>query len=336
MVVPIIRVSMLFTLGLLFASRRLTCWAVVAAALCQLTVVADDKVLISERIDGVINGAARLGVPVLAVASTDSCRDGPVLKRRLANNPSLQPLVARFAIVELRMSGNDKWEWNRWQGHFDIRRRNTPQLFVIRADGRVSFSGDPPAELAGFLRAQLDSSGQPITTRQADQFEARLRSAAQFQEEGNLAGAVGAVMPAVRMPSFARPIVQSVAFRAAVARVLLERIERVGDGPDAGVQDAGRRTSATEHLAAVEEIVAASEQFVTTLPEVARAASKRLAEISREPDGTETVRNAQLLHRAAFAARTSADRGLALYHQIIAMHPDSPAAELAATRIEKR
>jgi hypothetical protein len=331
-----IRVSMLFTLGLLFASRRLTCWAVVAAALFQLNVAADDKVMISERIDGVINGAARLGVPVLAVASTDSCRDGPVLKRRLANNPALQPLVARFAIVELRMSGNDKWEWNRWQGHFDIRRRNTPQVFVIRADGRVSFSGDPPADLAGFLRAQLDSSGQPITTRQADQFEARLQSAAQFQEEGNLAGAVGAVMPAVRMPSFARTIVQSVAFRAAVARVLLERIERAGDGPDADSQNTGRPPSATEHLAAVEEIVAASEQFVTTLPDVARAASKRLAEISRDPDGAETVRNAQLLHRAAVAARTSADRGLALYHQIIATHPDSPAAELAATRIEER
>jgi hypothetical protein len=153
---------MLFTLGLLFASRRLTCWAVVAAALCQLTVVADDKVLISERIDGVINGAARLGVPVLAVASTDSCRDGPVLKRRLANNPSLQPLVARFAIVELRMSGNDKWEWSRWQGHFDIRRRNTPQLFVIRADGRVSFSGDPPAELAGSFARSSTPAGSRL------------------------------------------------------------------------------------------------------------------------------------------------------------------------------
>lgn len=307
------------------ACRTIARRAVLASALIQLPLVADDKITISEQIDAVMNEAARLGVPVLAVASTDECREGPAVKRQLSGHPALKPLVARFAIVELRMSGDDKWEWKRWQDRFDTHRRNTPQVFVIRADGRMSFSGDPPPNLAVFLREQLDRSGQPITTRQADQFEAQLAAASRLQAEGDLAGAVGAVMPAVRMPSFARPIVQSVAFRAAVAEEMLARIE----------QSAGKPGAVVDRVVAVEEIVAASEQFIATLPEVARAATKRLVEMNRDPEGKETVRQAQLLHRAAVAARRSPDRGLALYQQIITMYPDSAAAELAGMRLGK-
>lgn len=300
---------------------------VMAAAFMPWSLAADEKITISEQVDAVMNQAARLGMPVLAVASTDSCREAPTLKRQLAGNPALQPLVSRFAVVELRMSGDDKWEWKRWQDRFDTHRRNTPQVFVIRADGRMMYGNDPPADLAGFLREQLDRSGQPIAARQADQFENQLEAASRRQAEGDLAGAVGAVMPAVRMPSFARPVVQSIAFRAAVAEGLLERIRQAA-GP-AGEED----VSATDRLARVEEVVAASEQFVATLPEVARAANKQLADFNRDAVGKETVRQAQLLHRAAVATRRSPDRGHALYRQIIAVHPDSPAADLAAKRL---
>jgi hypothetical protein len=326
--------------GVHSACRWLVCGAMLAAALVPWPLVADDTITISKEIDAVMNEAARLGVPVLAVASTDSCREAPVLKRQLAGNPVLQPLVGRFAVVELRMSGDDKWDWHRWQDRFNTHRRNTPQVFVIRADGRLSFSGDPPADLAGFLSQQLDRNGQPIAPRQADQFEAQLAAASRLQAEGDLAGAVGSVMPAVRMPSFARPIVQSVAFRAAVAEGLMQRIAhdpgaKDPANPDAGEQNAGKEVSATDRLAAVEEIVAASEQFVATLPEVARAATKRLVEMNRDPEGKETVRQAQLLHRAAVAARRSPDRGRSLYQQILEIHPDSPAAQLAAMRLER-
>ena len=312
----------------LSACRWLARGAVLAAALVPWPLVADEKITISERIDAVMNQAARLGVPVLAVASTDSCREGPLLKRQLAGNPAIQPLVARFAVVELRMSGDDKWEWHRWQDHFDTRRRNTPQVFVIRADGRMTYGDDPPANLAAFLREQLDRNGQPITPRQADQFEAQLQAAARLQAEGDLAGAVGTVMPAIRTPSFARPVVRSVAFRAAVGKGLLDRIGQVASPPAAG-----EPVSATDRLAAVEEIVAAAEQFGATLPEVAWASNKQLVEISRDAAGKETVRQAQLLHRAAVAARRAPDRGVALYQQIVELHPGSPAAELAAMRL---
>lgn len=302
---------------------------IMAAALVPSSRVAAEKITISERVDAVMDQAARLGVPVLAVASTDVCREGPVLKRQLMGNPALQPLVARFAVVELRMSGDDKWEWKRWQDRFDTHRRNTPQVFVIRADGRMTYGDDPPADLAAFLREQLDRSGQPLGARQADQFENQLEAASRLQAEGDLAGAVGAVMPAVRMSSFARPVVQSVAFRAAVAEGLLERIRQVAE--PATVDQA---VSAADQLARVEEIVAAAEQFVAMLPEVARAANKHLADVSRDAAGKEMVRQAHLLHRAAVATRRSPDRGHALYRQIIAIHPDSPAADLAAKRLE--
>lgn len=309
------------------SAYRSAALVMVMAALGPWSLAADEKITISEKVDAVMDQAARLGVPVLAVASTDVCREGPVLKRQLAGNPALQPLVSRFAVVELRMSGDDKWEWKRWQDRFDTHRRNTPQVFVIRADGRMMYGDDPPTDLGGFLREQLDRSGQPIGTRQADQFENQLEAASRLQAEGDLAGAVGAVMPAVRMSSFARPVVQSIAFRATVAEGLLERIRQAA-GP-AGEED----VSATDRLARVEEVVAASEQFVATLPEVARAANKQLADFNRDAAGKETVRQAHLLHRAAVATRRSPDRGHALYRQIIANHPDSPAADLAAQRL---
>jgi hypothetical protein len=312
-----------FARVVLSACWRVAWGAVIAAALVQRPVVADDGSTISPEVDAAMNHAARLGMPVLAVASTDVCREAPLLKRRLAGDPLLQPLVGRFAIVELRMSGADKWTWQRWQDRFNSHRRNTPQLFVIRADGKKIFSGDPPADLAGFLREQLGQSGQPISPRQADLFEDQLEAASRLQKEGNLAGAVGAVMPAARLPSHARPVVQSIAFRAAVAEQLLARIEHEAGEPETG----------TDRLAAVEVLVAASEEFIATLPDVARAARERLVEIGRDPAGKETVRQAQLLHRAAVAARRPGDRGIALYKQIIATHPDSPAAELAAVRL---
>jgi hypothetical protein len=326
---PMTRSSRSFASCVRAACRRAVRGAVLAAALVPWPLVADDTIAISEQIDAVMNQAARLGVPVLAVASTDSCREAPVLKRQLAGNPALQPLVARFALVELRMSGDDKWEWHRWQDRFDTHRRNTPQMFVIRADGRMMYGDDPPANLAVFLREQLDRSGQPIAPRQAEQFEAQLQAAARLEAEGDLAGAVGTVMPAIRTPSFARPVVHSVAFRADVGKGLLERIGQVAVPPAAE-----KPVSATDRLAAIQEIVAAAEQFGATLPDVARAANKQLAEISRDAAGKETVRQAQLLHRAAVAARRSADRGRALYEQIVELHPDSPAAELAAMRLD--
>ena len=278
---------------------------------------------ISEQIDAVMSEAARTGMPVLALASTDSCEEAPRFRQRLVADPALQPLVARFAVVELRMSGDDKWTWKRWQERFDTHRRQSPQMFVIRADGRKMFSGDPPADVAGFLRRHLTASGQPIAARQADLYEAQLEAASRLQVAGDLAEAVRCVTPAARVPSYARPVVQSVAFRAAVADRLLRDIAQAGAEPAAG----------SDRLAVAEILVAAAEQYAATLPDVARAARERMAEIGREPEGRDTLRQAQLLHHAATAARRSAQRGLALYEQIIARHPDSAAAEIAAVRL---
>jgi hypothetical protein len=196
-------------------------------------------------------------------------------------------------------------------------------MFVIRADGRKMFSGDPPADVAGFLRRHLTASGQPIAARQADLYEAQLEAASRLQAAGDLAEAVRCVTPAARVPSYARPVVQSIAFRAAVADRLLRDIAQAGADPAAG----------SDRLAVAEILVAAAEQYAATLPDVARAARERMAEIGREPEGRDTLRQAQLLHHAATAARRSAQRGLALYEQIIARHPDSAAAEIAAVRL---
>lgn len=267
--------------------------------------------------------AFRLGMPVLAVASTDSCEEAPQLKQRLVSDPVLQPLVARFAVVELRMSGEDRWTWKRWQERFDTHRRQSPQVFVIRADGRKMFSGDPPADVAGLLRQYLGQCGQPLAPRQADLFESQLEAASELQAEGDLAGAVRLVTPAARVPSYARPVAASIALRKAVSARMLERIEQAAEMPGTG----------GDRLMAVELLVAAGEEFAATLPDVARAARDRLAEFGREPEGREMVRQGQLLHHAAAAARRSAGRGLSLYEQIIAAHPDSPAAALAAARL---
>jgi hypothetical protein len=299
------------------------CLVAVGAASLLPAFAADDKAAISEQVDAVMNQAARAGMPVLALASTDSCTEAGPLRQRLAGDAALRPLVARFAFVELRMSGDDKWTWKRWQERFDTHRRQSPQLFVIRADGRKLFSGDPPADLAGFLRHQLGQVGQPLVPRQADLFEAQLRAASELQTRGDLAGAVRSVTPACRVPSFARPVVESIAFRAAVADRMLDRIERAAAEPGAD----------TDRLAAVELLVAAAEEFATTLPDVARTARENVAEVGRDPAGREMVRQAQALHHAAVAARRSADRGLALYEQIITTHPQSPAATLAAVRL---
>lgn len=304
------------------ACRRVARVVAVCMAVMPAVGIADEG-RISDPVDAVMSRAIHLGLPVLAVASTDSCEEAPRLKQRFVTDPAVQPLVARFAVVELRMSGEDKWTWKRWQQRFDTHRRQSPQMFVVRADGKKMFSGDPPADLPSFLRHHAGQAGQPLAARQADLFTAQLETAAHLQAEGNLAEAVRIVTPAARLPSFALPVVRSVAFRAAAAKRLLAEIQRVAAQPLQGA----------DLLAAAEMLVATADEYAATLPDVTRAARELLTEIGRDPAGRQTVRQAQLLHHAATAARRSAGRGLALYEQIIASHPDSPAAEVAAVRL---
>ena len=312
------------------SARRLRLFLVgplVAAGLGWSVARADDEqpLVISEAVDAVLVQAARSGTPILAVAGHENCREAPTLKRRLVTEPSLQPLVGRFALVELEMTGDRLWEWKRWQARFESRLRKSPQVFVIRADGTSLYAGEPPPDLASFLVAHLSRAGLPLAPRQAEQFTAQLDAATRLRDGGDLAAAVRALTPAVRTPSFAESVVRSAALRGTIAAQALAAVDEA----------AAKVADQPEDVAAALVLVATADDFAPTLPEVARAARERLTATGRTPAGRELIRQAELVWRADEATRRAPDVGRGMYERIIAAHPRTPLAELAAQRLER-
>lgn len=278
---------------------------------------------VSARIDALLDRAAESGMPVLVVAAEEDCRETPLLQRRFATDPVLQGLAARFVPLPLTMSGNDGWEWRAFRKLVDAQGRRSPWLIVIRADGQVLSSGDPPADLAGFLQAQLQLAGPPLPAAQAEQFRRRLAEAEKLVATGDLPAAARALVPAARSASHARSVV---AARARMEEIATRALDRLGEARKAVGTDAAG-------LAAAVELCGLAREFRGLLADVVRQAEAARRELEADPLLRPVIGQAREIDQANEAAAQSVARGRTLFARIAERHAGTPAAELAAARI---
>jgi hypothetical protein len=276
----------------------------------------------SPRVEGVLQEAARTGQPVLAVAGYADCAACRRFKQQLAT----QPLVTQFTLLELTMNGDGWREWKAWQGMTDTNQKSSPQVFVIRADGRTLHDGSVPKDLAGFLRGQLEQSGQPLSADQAAHFDETLAEAKRLATAGDRVEALRILAPALKVQSFAAPARASQEFR-----------EQLGAEIKTSVDEAtGRVADSEEGIEAAVILVDASKSFSKSLPEVAKAASVAITMLKKKPDLRTVLQQAEQLQQADAAARQSAAKGADKYRKVVEQHAGSAAAAVAESRLAAR
>jgi hypothetical protein len=296
--------------------------ALIALSTCLLAAGgATEAAAPSPRVEGVLQEAARTGRPVLAVAGYADCAACRRFKQQLAT----QPLLAQFALLELTMDGDGWREWKAWQDMTDTNQKSSPQVFVIRADGRVLHDGEVPRDLAGFLRGQLDQGGQPLSADQAAQFDETLAEAQRLAAAGDRAEALRILAPALTVRSFAAPARASHEFR-----------ERLGAEIKASIDDATSQVADSEEgVQAAVALVDASKSFSKSLPEAAKAASVAITTLKKKPDLRTVLQQAEQLQQADAAARQSAAKGADKYRKVVEQHAGSAAAAVAESRLAK-
>ena len=275
----------------------------------------------SPRVTAVLEEASRTGRTVLAVAGYADC----AACRRFKSQLGSQPLVAQFALLELTMNGDGWREWKAWQEMTETKEKSSPQVFVVRADGRVLHGGPVPRDLAGFLRGQLDQGGQPLSDDQAAMLEKTLTEARELATAGDRFGAMRSLAPALAVRSFAAP-----------ARAVHEYGESLAAEIGASIDEAaGRVADSPEGVEAAVALVDANRSFMKLLPEVAKSAAVSLASLKKKTDLRAVLQQAEQLQQADAAARQSAEKGAAKYRRLVEQHPGSAAATVAGARLAK-
>ena len=299
-----------------FAFRiALSSWCLLAAA------AAAEPAGQSPRVAGVLEEAARTGRTVLAVAGYADCAACRRFKAQLGS----QPLVAQFAVLELTMNGDGWREWKAWQDMTDTNQKSSPQVFVIRADGRVLHDGPVPQDLGGFLRGQLDQGGQPLSADQAEKVAKALTEARELATAGDRLGALRMLAPALALRSFAAP-----------ARTVHDYSETLAAEIRTSIDEAaGGVADSPEGVEAAVALVDASRSYAKLLPEAAKAASVALTSLRKKPELRAVLQQAEQLQQADAAARQSADKGADKYRGLVEQHPGSAAAAVAEARLAK-
>jgi len=300
-----------------FASKTLL--ACVATFVALETRADDEAVRVSPPVDAVLDESARTGRPVLAVCGYDHCAACQRLRARLATDP----VTAEFLRIDLTIAGVP--EWRNWQAFADTKAWSSPQLYVVRADGTMLVSGRAQADMGDELRAALREAGVPLSEQEATLTAKLLEKARALAGAGDPTGALRELGPALAKTSFARAAVAARAFGTTLVADLERSIESVaatvGD-------DANGVATAVGLVAVVKDCGAAA-------PDLAKAAVGKLTALKRSPATAEVVRQAEQIHAATVAARSSASRGRAMLEKIVADRPDSGAAEVAKARLEK-
>jgi hypothetical protein len=292
-----------------------------AAVVASVTAptVAENPARVSPLIDAVLEQSARTGRPVLAVCGTAGCEACVRLRRRLAADP----VTAQFLRIDLTIDATP--EWRGWQAFAGSRAWSSPQVFVVRADGKILLSGRAQSDMSEELRTAFEETGVPLTEQEAVLAAKLVEKATSLAETGDRSGALREIAPVLGARSYARAAVAARELGATLAGPLKLAVD---SAPPGVADDAAGIDAALAIVSVVRDCHAVA-------PDLVRAAVAKIAALKKDPASAEVVRQAEQILAAMVAARTSASRGRALLEKIVAECPDGGAAEVARARLEK-
>ncbi len=249
------------------------------------------------------------------------------LLKRLQTDPSLARYAGWFIPLKIETQGE---EWGKWSSQYRHEGNAIPILFVVRADGQQLFgkSGSLPGpELLVMIEQVLSQAGTVYSDQQLQTLKTSLDKSQELLGAGDTAGAVREFSKVSKLGtlgqlgSYAQAAIQADTF----AKKLLEQGRTaLTEAKDKLGQEATRWEGALA--------LAEAKRVYSTLPplkpELVAAANAARA----DPAARDMLRLAEQLDEAHDQLQKPAGqrRAVTALNRIIAEHPGTPAAKLAA------
>ena len=267
--------------------------------------------------------ANKLGKPVLAVASGESCPPCLALKHTLRTDENIRAVLERFVLLEMDVKS---LEFAQFSARFPHRLQAIPIVFMLRPDGKVLYgrSGGMLADaLVRLLASGLESSGCGLTEEQAEEISQRVEQARGLYQAGDLVNAYRHVAATSELRSYAGPVCQATQLRRQLATELIQRKSSL----EAGFTQVGNQF--TTALVIYELYISASADV--ELQQV-------LAQILSVKETCPTTRTAVLQAKHSVRARHHELNGQrqaaqTSYQLVVDLDPNSPAAHQAGSRL---
>lgn len=288
--------------------------------------------------------------------------------QRLTTEPALQPLLAQFVPLELKV---DDPEFALWRSRYKPTGNGIPMIFIVAADGREIYnrSGAPAGDgLPGLLTTAIQqtggfkSPGGTAVSMSDEKLVKALTGARRFLARDEPAAAIALLLPLIEDPAGGSPenplaavsnapgamppggnatgLVPPGAATASEAsdprnqmRKLLAELEQRAQG---------ELTPALQDLEAAENPLVAAvrllrvERLYGELPGIKTALADGLNRLSAGGDGETLLDQAKMIDKARqYEQRKSKRSAIAAYRKLIAAHPGTQAASLSQQRIDQ-
>jgi len=275
---------------------------------------AADDFQVSRRLNSVLEDARLTGRSVLAVAGYSSCAPCKALKSKLANDSQLAALCAQYSSVALTIDGDGRTEWLAWQDLTNTKSRSSPQLFIVRADGKVLFADSPSEDLASTLRRALNDSGRALAMDQARQAQASVAQANAIAGSGDKAIAMARLAPILKIETFAKPMVEA----RALSETWIQELSRDLPKPTDTLEqtEAGLRSAIA--------LVGVGQLLGKVNPSLAKDANRQLAVRRKDEQDGKLLVVAEQIYQASFAASQSSSKGIVRFQKLIDSISSSP------------
>jgi hypothetical protein len=249
------------------------------------------------------------------------------LLARLQTDQSLARYAGWFIPLKIETNGS---EWGKWASRYQHEGNSIPIVFVVRADGQQLFgkSGSLPGpELPSMIEQVLSQAGTIYSDQQLQILKSTLDKAKENLAAGDTAGAVRELSKTGKLGTlgslgcYAQVAVEADGF----AKKL---IEQGSAALKAANDQMGQEATRLEGAIALAE----TKRIYSALPPLKNEITAAASAARKNPDVRDTLRLAEQLDEARDQLKKPATqrRAVTVLNRIIADHPGTPAAKLAA------
>lgn len=270
------------------------------------------------------------------------------MKQRLVSDPTLQPLLAQYVPLEINVN---QPEFAVWTNRYKPSGRGIPMIFIVSSEGEEIYnrSGAPQGDaLVELLMRGIQETGGVKTPGAAgpgrqDNPRTTLIAVRRLLARDDPAAAIELLVPAVESQPTGAPAAGVAGGEAAAGsrrrmdpqtqlHQLLEELEETA---------AGELQGAIGDLATQNTLVGAVrllrvERLYGGLPAVKPSLAEAFERLLSQPDGQSLIDQARMIDKARrFEERRNTRAAVAAYHDVIAAHPQTRAAQLSQQRVQQ-
>lgn len=200
-----------------------------------------------------------------------------------------------------------------------------PYVFILTSDGqKVYGKNSPHGDMKDLLTGALNSIGPPLTAAEKELLTKTVDQAEASYKNGELGEAVSLLMTAKGATGYSEPAIKARELFKNLGEAINEKIS----GSEAVFE------SGQDAFALAYDLLLVAQSLPRNTPE-RKEIEKTLAIHGRQGPSADAIAMARDLARGDLAARsTRGDGGEKIYKSVVAKYPGSPAADIAAQKLE--